>query len=158
MTERIPLRIRLGVLLCAAAGALSGCVIVPLPHVTQESPRVTGRIIDSATGRPLSNAVVQLWSRAASDMAYATPREVQLAGARAVSAADGHFQIRPRYNFHFVYYANPSFYFHLPFGRYWVGELTVKKTNYSERYFHARGDPPDTEIGDLKLDPQPAKP
>jgi hypothetical protein len=112
---------------------LTGCIVVPLPHVTESSPSIKGRIIDAMTSQPIKNAVVQLENRQAQDKRHASIHDRPQDGATTKTRADGRFSLGPRYNFHLLWYCNPSFQFHLPNGTYWLGELSVTHPDY-ERF------------------------
>src|ERR1700741_1378802 len=51
---------------------LAGCVLpAPIPHVTKQSPRVSGRVVDTDTGLPVTNATVRLVLYKAQARSYA---------------------------------------------------------------------------------------
>jgi hypothetical protein len=109
---------------------LTGCIVVPLPHVTQSSPSIKGRITDAMTSLPIKNAIVQLENHEAQDKRHASLHDRPRHGATTKTRADGRFSIGSRYNFHLLWYCNPSFQFHLPNGAYWLGELSVTHPGY----------------------------
>ena len=129
---------------------LTGCVVLPVPHVTKESPRTLGRVVDAETGAPVEGAVVQLttvddWNQ--------KPQP----GAHARTGADGTFELGSRYNFHLALYANPSWAIHFPPGSYWEGKLLVTREYYAPLSFrfphswHGGRDRNWVHVGDLRL-------
>jgi hypothetical protein len=83
--------------------ALASCAVLPLPHTTNASPPVTGRVVDSKSRIPVPDAVVRL----------AANRRVT-----ALTDAEGSFRLRASHNFHLLLYWNPSFTAGWPAGSY----------------------------------------
>lgn len=126
---------------------LTGCIVLPVPHVTRKSPRIQGRILDAETGQPLNNAVVQF------DTLDDSPGKWR-AGASAATGPDGNFQLEPGYNFHFAVYANLSWARHFPGGTYWYRTLTVSRDGYRQLRYEYPKAWKDTNlvfVGNLKL-------
>src|SRR5256885_3435418 len=115
----------------AGAVVLTGCVAVPLPHITRKSPRVSGRVVDGATDRPIESAVVQLITTEGGAANHAWSGDVR-PGPTAKTGANGRFRIGTKFNFHLFWYANVSWQFHWPTGAYWDGQLLVKHNGYSD--------------------------
>ena len=129
--------------------AFSGCVVLPIPHTTQRSPKITGRTLDSRTHRPIADAKVQL---------------ANLPNIAAVTDSNGVFFINPTHLFHVIWYANPSFVMHFPYAdvsNYWSGSLHITADGYKPLSFLAANKdwpPPSerksTKVGDIFLQPQ----
>jgi hypothetical protein len=97
-------------------GALSGCIVAPVPHATRASPHVEGKIVDSVTHAPVDRALVQLSDR---------PR------VAANSGADGLFILPHAWNFHLLWWATyDGIDAHWPFGQVPSGAIRVSHTNY----------------------------
>src|SRR5687767_906171 len=136
------------VILLLATIFLTGCIVLPVPHVTKKSPRVDGRVVDAESGKPVDGAVVQLTTVGAWD----TDKRVM--GTSTTTGADGSFHLRTRYNFHLGLYANPSWALHWPPGSYWRGALSVVREGYARLSFGYPERWRDTNaihVGDLKL-------
>src|SRR5271169_6536094 len=106
-----------------AAVVLVGCMVFPVPHLSQQSPRLSGSVVDSATGRPIEGASIQITNRgdAHGDL---------YPGPIITTRANGEFRLGARYNLHLLYYWNPSFQFSLPLGSSWTGDLRVAPAAY----------------------------
>ena len=147
---RTTMKLRLSILLITPA-LLTGCIVLPVPHVTKKSPRTLGRVVDAETGASVDGAVVQLttvggWNR--------KPRP----GPRATTAADGSFSFGSRYNFHIALYANVSWALHFPPGSYWEGKGLVTREGYeplsfyfAERWRARDRDRSWVHVGDLRI-------
>jgi len=130
---------------------LTGCIVLPVPHVTKKSPRTLGRVVDAATSAPIDGAVVQLttvddWNRK------------PCPGPRTTTAADGSFDLGSSYNFHLGLYANVSWAVHFPAGSYWEGTGLVTCAGYEPLPFHFSPSWQDknrdrtwVQVGDLRL-------
>ena len=128
--------------------AFSGCVVLPIPHTTQRSPKITGRTLDSRTHRPVANAKVQL---------------ANLPKIAVVTDSNGYFLFGATHLFHVIWYANPSFVMHFPYAdgsNYWAGALRITSDGYKPLSFQAvnRHSPlpserEPTNIGDIFLQP-----
>jgi hypothetical protein len=108
---------------------LTGCIVLPVPHVTKKSPRTLGKVVDDATSAPVDGAVVQLttvgaWNRS------------PCPGRRTTTGADGRFELSSSYNFHLGLYANVSWAVHFPAGGYWEGTGLVTCAGYEPLFFH----------------------
>jgi 5-hydroxyisourate hydrolase-like protein (transthyretin family) len=139
----------------AAALYLTGCFVVPVPHWSQQSPRLSGRVVDASNGKPIVGATVQVTNRSE------THGELY-AGATAKTGANGEFRLGARYNLHFVYYANASWHLSLPLGSYWTGELRVAHANYKPMCFTEPDEVRDHRspvfVGELRLLPMTPTP
>ncbi len=104
----------------------SSCMIFPIPHVSERSPALRGRLIDSHAN-PIHGAEIELQQIAY----FKTSNEVSLiSGARTTTEKDGTFRLWPRYNAHLLYYINPSFDMHWPGGSYWSGKVKVTSKEF----------------------------
>lgn len=119
--------------------SVTGCVVVPLPHISHRSPPIDGRVVDGVTGRPVQCALVELTLREGGAHNYGWRGDVR-PGPTARTTADGYFHFDTKYNFHLLWYANLSFQFHLPSGTYWTGELRVTHDGYRPLVFSSADD------------------
>jgi len=100
----------------ALTSSLSGCVIVPLPHVTHASPEVVGKVVDSETGDPVPQAAVRLADR---------PSVV------TSSKADGTFVLPHSWNFHLLWWATyDGINVHFPDGMRPSGDISISHAGY----------------------------
>ena len=135
---------------CILAFLLCGCIVVPLPHVTRESPRLTGRVVD-ANGKPVDGALVQVIVRRG--QRRGTTGGEDLPGPTTRTDKSGRFLLYAHYNFHLLWYANVSWDCHLPFGEYWSGAVLITRDDHP---FHLgvldywAGDP-SVSVGDMRL-------
>lgn len=111
---------------------------------------IEGHVRDASTGRPVAGATVELTTRSAQAADYASLNNEMKRGARTRTDADGSFHIATRHNFHLLWYANPSFQFHIPSGSYWLGESTVSREGYESVALHSQA-----ELEDVRLVPKP---
>jgi hypothetical protein len=93
---------RLWLFLFLSAFCLSGCVIVSMPFTSDRSPQFRAKLVDAATKQPVTGA--QIWTEG-------NERK------KTTTDSKGEFLLRPAKNFHFLFYANPSFAFGLPQGK-----------------------------------------
>jgi len=130
------------------AVVLAGCVVLPVPHTTQSSPKISGRALDSRTRRPVAGASVQLGN---------------LPQIATTTGSDGRFTLNATRNFHLLWYANPSFVMHFPFADaryYWSGSLRITHDGYKPVSIKAVEDYPlpselpSVAIGDVFLRPK----
>lgn len=148
-------KMRLCILLVMSV-LLTGCIVLPVPHVTKSSPPTHGKVVDAESGTPVDGAAVQLTTSGAWD---GKPRS----GALTTTAADGTFHLGSRYNFHLGLYANLSWALHWPPGSYWEGKGLVTRDGYeplsfdfSERWRTTDRDRNWVHVGDLRIArPQP---
>ena len=141
-------------LLALSAFALSGCIVVPLPHVTQRSPHLHGMVVDEISGLPVKDATIQLSAaHQGQTRDYASWNTEQQSGPAptAKTRPDGQFDVGAKYNFHLLWYANPSFQFHVPSGNYWLGRLFISHEGYQTLSLSGvkKG-----ELGELTLTPK----
>jgi hypothetical protein len=142
------MRIPLFIALVGVTTLLTGCIVVPLPHTSRKSPAIEGRVVDSRD-RPVKGARIELQN----EKVYGrTGEDLSVAGARTETGADGRFSLWPRYNLHLLWYANPSFQFHVPGGTFWTGRLTVRHPDFYTRT-HDAGSKANGHLGDLHLTP-----
>lgn len=142
---------RTSLFLCISFAVLvSGCIVVPLPHVTKRSPGLEGHVRDATTGQPIAGATVELVTHEGQARDYAMVGHDTRQGARVRTGDDGSFDIGPRYNFHLLWYANPSFHFHVPFGTFWLGESTISRDGYRSVSLHSSN-----ELREVRLVPTP---
>ena len=134
-----------------AAVLLTGCIALPVPHVTKKSPRTLGQVLDAATGAPVGGAVVWLTTMDEEN------RKPYL-GPRTTTSADGSFDLGSSYNFHLGLYANVSWTMHFPAGSYWEGRGLVTCAGYeplpfyfSERWRTRDRDRDWVHVGDLRV-------
>jgi hypothetical protein len=142
------MRIPLLISLVGVTTLLTGCIVIPIPHTSTKSPAIQGRVVDS-NDRPVKGARIELqnkkaWARTGADLS--------VAGARTKTGADGRFNLWPRYNLHLLWYANPSFQFHVPGGAFWTGRLTVSREGFYSTT-HDTGSKTSGQVGDLHLTP-----
>jgi hypothetical protein len=129
-------------------------MVFPVPHLSRQSPRLKGRVVDAASGNPIQGASVQVLNRgdAHGDL---------YAGAIAKTKANGEFRLGATYNLHLLYYCNPSFQFSLPLGSYWKGELRVTHAGYASLSYSVvdveKREAP-VAVGDLRLVPKTSTP
>lgn len=137
-------------LVAVLASVLCGCVVVPLPHYTRSSPRLTGRVLD-AGGKPVGGAVVQVIVH--KGQRRGTTYSEDLPGASAHTDESGRFLVDTHYNFHLLWYANVSWDFHLPFGDYWSGEILITRDNhpFRLRVLDYWAGEPSVTVGELRL-------
>ena len=125
--------------------ALAGCVVLPIPHTTERTPKIIGRTLDLQTRRPIAGASVQLAN---------LPKQAALTGS------DGHFILNATHYFHLIYYANPSFVMHFPYAdspNGWLGALRITHDGYKPLSVKAskdgRAERP-VDFGDVYVQPQ----
>src|SRR5438093_484038 len=115
-------KLTLTILSALAAVGLSGCVL-PVPHTSQRSPEVRGRVIDSVTQLPVRSARVAL-------------HEHPSIAAR--SDRSGFYHIRATHNIHLVTFlgiCSSDF----PLGKYYFrDELDVSHPRYQRAQIQAR--------------------
>jgi hypothetical protein len=116
----------------ACLSAFTGCVVVPLPHVTRKSASVSGKVVDGATGRPIEGAFVEVVINEGGARRHAWSGGEKHPGPAARTRADGEYHVGTGLNFHALWYANVSWQFHWPSGAYWSGRLRVKREGYSD--------------------------
>jgi len=115
-----------------------------------------GRIVDAETGKPIERAVVSLKNHEAQDFRHASVSDDSRPGASTISRSNGTFHIGSRYNLHLLWYANPSWQFHIPFGTYWLGEVEVSCEGYNTLAVTSPGGSSAHDFGDLRLVPKTA--
>ena len=125
----------------------TGCIIMPVPHPTERSPSLQGRVIDS-DDNPIQGARIELQNKNAHSRDGT--EALLVSGAQTTTGSDGYFSLRPRYNAHLFYYINPSFDFHWPGGSYWSGKLKVNSEKFKSQTFHI-GENKSGQIGELIL-------
>lgn len=106
--------------------------MIPIPHVTRATPRINGRVIDDATGRPIAGALVEVVINEEGARSHSWGGGDERPGPTATTTVDGEFHVGTRLNFHLFWYANVSWQFHWPLGAYWNGQLRIKREGYSE--------------------------
>jgi hypothetical protein len=138
---------RLIILSLFGSFALTGCVVLPVPHTTQSSPQISGRTLDSRTRRPVVGASIRL---------------ANLPKVATTTGSDGRFTLNARRNFHVLWYANPSFVMHFPYAdarHYWSGSMHVTHGGYKPTTFKGAKDwplpsgLPPVVLGDVYLQP-----
>ena len=96
---------------------MSGCVIIPLPFTSDKSPQFSAKVLEEDSDAPIENARVWVGSE---PKYYVT------------TDSNGEFLLKPRSNFHVLFYANLSFGFGLPAGTY-SQELHIEANNFFSR-------------------------
>ena len=117
--------------LAVAALVLSGCIALPIPHDRQVTPLLAGRVIDSATGKPVVNARVLVTSPLPASSAASSAS----ASAEATTDADGQFQLAA--------YQRGQWYtvvLFAPIEGFCTGDFTITREGYktvtfTEQYF-----------------------
>ncbi len=142
-------RIHLALTLAVFALLQTGCMIVPIPHATKQSPRIEGRVVDPQ-GNPIAGAHIKLLNEPENS---GTDHDPATKPAETTSGSDGRFRLSSRHNFHLLWYGNLSFSFHVPGGEYWTGCLIVSHADYSPMY-HDSGSKINRHLGDLTLTPK----
>ena len=127
----------------------SACVIIPVPHPTERSPALQGRVID-AKNNPVQGAQIEL----VNENAHCRDgfNRLLVAGAQTTTGNDGSFNLWPRYNVHLLYYINLSFDFHWPGGSYWTRQVKVSGENFNSKTFRIDKSK-SGNIGDLVVTP-----
>lgn len=131
-TMRLTMRFVRLLIMIACSVVLTGCIAVPLPHVTRKGPSVRGKVVDQVTGKPIEGALVELITREGGARHYAWSGGDPQPGPTAKTGADGEFHVWTGFNFHLFWYANVSWQFHWPTGAYWGGQLLVTREGYSD--------------------------
>ena len=142
---------KIHLLLCSALVSVfqSACIIIPVPHPTERSPSLQGRVID-VNDNPVQGAHIELVNENAHSRSGSNA--LLVAGAQTTTGNDGYFNLWPRYNAHLFYYINPSFDFHWPGGSYWNGQLKVSGKNFNSKTFNIDKSK-SGQIGDLVVTP-----
>ena len=141
------MKIRLLCYLALLATCQTGCIIIPVPHPTERSPSLQGRVIDS-NNNPIQGARIELQNKNAHRRSGT--EALIMSGAHTTTGSDGYFSLWPRYNAHLFYYINPSFDFHWPGGSYWNGQLNINSERFKSQTFKI-GENKSGQIGDLIL-------
>jgi hypothetical protein len=142
----------LAVILIAVATFLSGCIALPIPHTTKQSPGLDGRVVD-LEGRPVKGARIEVEVHEC----YSRSEYDSTIGARTRTGSDGRFSLWPRYNFHFIWYANPSFQLHLPGGSSWTGRVAIRHDSFNYLMIYGTV-ATNGHVGDLHLIPATSTP
>jgi hypothetical protein len=103
------------------AAGIPGCVW-PVPHMSERSPEVRGRVIDSATELPIEGATIAL---------HGNPR------IEARSDHAGVYRIRARHNLHLVTFLGPCS-SEFPQGKYYGNKVDISHPNYESTQIQAR--------------------
>ncbi|MCD6050145.1 MAG: Carboxypeptidase regulatory-like domain [Verrucomicrobia bacterium] len=126
----------------------TGCMVVPIPHATKQSPTIDGRVVDPQ-GNPIAGVHIKLLN----ELRHTGPRnDPATKPAETTSGPDGRFRLSSQHNFHLLWYGNISFSFHVPRGEYWTGCLIVSHADYSPLY-HDSGSKTNRHLRDLTLTP-----
>jgi hypothetical protein len=113
-----------------ALALLTGCL--PIPHTTERSRDVRGRVLDARTRAPVQGAKVFL---------------TNLPKVSCETDSLGLFRLKATHQFHFAYVGSEG---HWPNRKYYEFEVTILHTNYSPRQL----DDAVTDEGDVLLEPK----
>jgi hypothetical protein len=111
-------------------GLAAGCL--PIPHTTEHSPEVRGKVLDARTHAPIQGAKVFL---------YDHPR------TSCETDSAGYFCLRATHNFHLAYVAPEG---NWPQGTYY-DTVDFSHRGYAAREITTFGEP----IADVLLEPRP---
>lgn len=128
----------------------SACIVIPVPHPTERSPSLQGRVLDR-NNKPVQGARIELVNENAHGRDGIPAKMV--AGAQTTTEPDGSFALWPRYNAHLFYYINLSFDFHWPGGSYWNGQIKVSEEKFNSKTFKLDKNK-SGQIGNLFLTPK----
>ena|SRR6266567_2376326 len=127
------LRLRLTSLilvLCLSAGCL------PIPHTTERSPEIRGRVVDARTHAPVEGARIFLSGHP---------------NITCTSDSAGFFRLKATRNFHFGSIPPEGDW---PQRKDWGAAVTVSHTNYIDYVRHGPDDWRLTDKGDIALEPR----
>lgn len=115
-------------------GLLEGCI--PLPHTTERTPEIYGRVLDARTHLPIQGAKIFLSSHP---------------NISCISDSTGHFKLNATHNFHLGSVPPEGDW---PPRKYWGAAITVLCTNYVTFVQHGPDDWRLTDKGDILLEPK----